>query len=79
MKICVEIMMMKGKELIIGLTHMAKEHGVGLEITLRKIWEVYKQFKENYIKQVADYYKDRIPKKLYDAMYGYEIHIDDWK
>ncbi len=37
----------------------------------------YKQFKENYIKQVADEYKDLIPKKLYDAMYKYEIEIND--
>lgn len=37
----------------------------------------YKQFKENYIKQVADEYKDLIPKKLYDAMYEYEVEITD--
>lgn len=38
---------------------------------------VYKQFKENYIKQVADEYKDLIPKKLYDAMYNYKVEIND--
>ena len=40
---------------------------------------VYKEFKENYIKQVADEYysKGFIPKKLYDAMYKYEIEIND--
>ena len=37
----------------------------------------YKIFKENYIKQVADEYKDLIPKKLYDAMYNYEVEIND--
>ena len=37
----------------------------------------YKQFKENYIKQIADEYKDLIPKKLYDAMYRYEVEIND--
>lgn len=39
----------------------------------------YKQFKENYIKQVADEYysKGLIPKKLYDAMYKYEVEIND--
>lgn len=37
----------------------------------------YKQFKENYIKQVADEYKDLIPKELYDAMYKYEVEIND--
>lgn len=39
----------------------------------------YKNFKENYIKQMADEYysKELIPKKLYDAMYKYEIEIND--
>lgn len=37
----------------------------------------YKQFKENYIKQVADKYKNKIPTKLYEAMYSYEIEIND--
>lgn len=37
----------------------------------------YKNFKENYIKQVADEYKDLIPKELYEAMYNYKIEIND--
>lgn len=37
----------------------------------------YKNFKENYIKQVADEYKDLIPAKLYDALYKWEVEIND--
>lgn len=37
----------------------------------------YKQFKENYIKTVADEYKNLIPKQVYDAMYQYEIEMTD--
>ena len=37
----------------------------------------YKQFKENYIKTVADEYKNLIPKQVYDAMYQYKIEITD--
>ena len=37
----------------------------------------YKIFKEKYIKQVADEYKNKIPQKLYDAMYKYEVEIND--
>ena len=37
----------------------------------------YKNFKENYIKQVADEYKDLIPQKLYEALYKYEVEIND--
>lgn len=45
--------------------------------TPEEAFNVYKEFKENYIKQVADYYKDKIPTKLYDAMYQYEVEITD--
>ena len=37
----------------------------------------YKKFKENYIKQVADEYKEIIPNKLYEALYKYEVGIND--
>lgn len=37
----------------------------------------YKKEKEKTIKQVADKYKSKIPQKLYDAMYRYEIEITD--
>ena len=37
----------------------------------------YKKEKELQIKQVANYYKNMIPKKLYDAMYKYEIEEND--
>lgn len=38
---------------------------------------VYKNFKEKIIKQVADEYKCYIPTKLYEAMYKYEVEIND--
>lgn len=37
----------------------------------------YKKFKESYIKQVADEYKNRIPEILYNALYNFEIEVDD--
>lgn len=37
----------------------------------------YKEFKEAYIKQVADEYKDKIPQRLYDAMYAWTVEEDD--
>lgn len=45
--------------------------------TLKEAKLFYKQFKENYIKRVADEYKNLIPKKLYEAMYEYKIEIND--
>lgn len=40
-------------------------------------FNVYKQFKESYIKQIADEYRELIPQKLYDAMYNYKVEIND--
>jgi len=40
-------------------------------------FNAYKKFKEKYIKQVADEYKNKIPKILYDALYRYKVEITD--
>ena len=45
--------------------------------TTEEAFNAYKKDKEQYIKQVAEEYKDKIPKKLYDAMYRYEVEITD--
>ena len=45
--------------------------------TVNEAFKTYRQAKEDYIKEVADEYKDRIPVKLYEAMYEYEVNIND--
>lgn len=55
----------------------SKQIKLGYFNTSQEAFNAYKQFKENYIKQVADEYKDKIPIKLYDAMYKYEVEITD--
>ena len=45
--------------------------------TREEAFEVYKKAKEKYIKEVADEYKCYIPTKLYEAMYKYEVEIND--
>ena len=52
-------------------------HAIGNFDTPTEAFTAYKTFKEQYIKQVANEYKDKIPKKLYDAMYRYEVEITD--
>ena len=54
-----------------------KQIYLGYYDTSEDAFLVYKNFKENYIKQVADEYKDLIPNRLYEAMYRYEIEIND--
>ena len=55
----------------------SKQNFLGYYDTPEEAFTIYKQFKENYIKQVADEYKNHIPEKLYNAMYEYEVEIDD--
>ena len=50
---------------------------LGLYNTVEEAFEVYKQFKEKYIKQVADEYYRLIPRELWKAMWEYQIDIDD--
>lgn len=50
---------------------------LGCYDTPEQAFKVYKQFKEKYIKEVADYYKNQIPDKLYQALYNYEVEITD--
>ena len=44
---------------------------------LQEAFYVYKEYKEKYIKEVADKYREYIPKNLYEAMYNYKVEIDD--
>lgn len=54
-----------------------KRKWLGYYNTPEEAFQVYKNFKENLIKQVADKYKSYIPEKLYNAMITYEVEIDD--
>ena len=45
--------------------------------TKEEAFQIYKKEKEKYIKQVADEYKPYIPRELYDAMYKYEVDINN--
>ena len=54
-----------------------KQIWLGYYDTIEEAFLVYKQFKEKYIKEVADEYKDLIPSKLYESMYRYKVEIND--
>lgn len=62
---------------ILDENNNVKRISLGSYNTVEKAFKTYKDFKENYIKQVADEYKDLIPQELYDALYRYEIEIND--
>lgn len=54
-----------------------KTKNLGFYNTPHEAFLAYKEFKEAYIKQVADEYKNKIPKELYDAMYKWEVEEND--
>lgn len=37
----------------------------------------YKNFKEKYIRQIANQYRNNIPEKLYTALYNYKVETED--
>ena len=45
--------------------------------TVEEAFEVYKDYKEEVIKRIADKYYGLIPDKLYKAMYDYKVNITD--
>lgn len=55
----------------------SKREQIGLFSTVEEAFNAYKIHKEAHIKQVAEEYKNIIPKRLYDALYRYEVEITD--
>ena len=58
-------------------TGKSKNEYLGLYETQEEAFKVYKYYKEKNIKEVANYYKNKIPEKLYDSMYNYKVDIND--
>lgn len=58
-------------------TGKSKHKHLGYYDTQEKAFQVYKYYKEKNIKDVANYYKEHIPEKLYKALYDYEVEITD--
>jgi len=50
---------------------------IGLFDTSEEAFQAYKTAKEKYIKEVADKWRDLIDKKVYRAMYNYQVEITD--
>ena len=50
---------------------------LGTYDTPEEAFQVYKRAKEEYIKEVAEEYKDKIQHELYEALMNYEVEIDD--
>ena len=65
---------------IISETHRyakTKRTHLGIRDTVEETFNLYKVYKEKLIKDVADEYKNDIPKNLYYALYNYKVEITD--
>lgn len=67
----------KGNKFQARLTKDNETIYLGRFNTPNEAFLAYKQAKEEYIKEVAEEYKDKIPYELYEAMLNYEVDIDD--
>lgn len=45
--------------------------------TIQEAFLEYKNMKENYIKEIADKYKDQLEPRVYQALYNYQVEITD--
>lgn len=54
-----------------------KQNYLGEYQTEIEAFNVYKKFKERYIKHLADLYKDYLPEKVYKALYNWNVEITD--
>ena len=54
-----------------------KSKHISCESTPENAFEVYKAVKEQYIKEIADKWKELIGFRVYQAMYNYQVEITD--
>lgn len=58
-------------------TKTRKNKNLGLYDDPKEAFLAYKVAKEDNIKKIAEYYKSRIPEKLYNALMNYTVEADD--
>lgn len=54
-----------------------KQKVLGRYDTELEAYLAYKKAKEDYLKELADKYKDLLDPRAYEALYNYTVHIDD--
>lgn len=52
---------------------------LGTYISVEEAYSVYASAKERIIKEVANEYRDKIPSKVYNALYNYKVNINNDK
>lgn len=60
-----------------NMAFMGKTIKLGTFNTAESAFARYKEYKEDFIKDIAEQYRDEIPDKVYQAMINWKIEIDD--
>ena len=66
-----------GKNFLARCSTGTGERKLGYYTTEIEAFNAYKQAKENYLKELANKWKDQIDEKAYNALMNYEIDITD--
>ena len=59
------------------LFYLAQQVKLGYYDTPEEAFARYKKYKEDFIQDLAEQYKEEIPHKLYDALMNWKIEITD--
>ncbi len=59
------------------MSFMGEQIKIGTFDTVESAFGKYKEYKEDFIKKIAGQNRERIPYKVYEAMMGWKIEIDD--
>ena len=59
------------------MAFMGRQIKLGTFDTAEDAFARYKEYKEDFIQDMAEQYRDEIPNKVYEAMMGWKIEIDD--
>ena len=65
------------KNFAAGMNINGKRKHIGNFQTIEEAFFSYKEYKENYIKLLADKYKNKINNKVYSALVSFQINITD--
>lgn len=60
-----------------NMAFMGRSIKLGTFETAEEAFARYKEYKEDFIKDIAEQYKDKIPDKIYQAMMNWQIEITD--
>ena len=60
-----------------SMAFMGKNMKLGTFDTVEQAFTRYKEYKEDFIKNIAEKYCDKIPHRVYDAMMNWKIELDD--